>query len=238
MMRLVLVLIAVALAAPVAHAGPLRVGLDPVRIEAPRQDTLRVTGTLVNEGPDSLFVQGVVTDLSEALLPAEATFSMGPLPEALAPGEAWSGPLLLLLVAADAPLGSGVQSVSIVAGTSPSATAESAVAWFDLTIGEALVAVTPFPVVALSDLRVSPNPFTAGTAIHFTLGLDQQVDVRIYDVAGRSLRHLFAGVALAGAQRLSWDGRDDRGRRAGPGQYFVKVGAGQAIATARIVRTR
>jgi hypothetical protein len=46
------------------------------------------------------------------------------------------------------------------------------------------------------------------------------------------------GLLAAGESELSWDGRDDRGRRVAPGPYFVRVTSAGEIAVARVVRVR
>jgi hypothetical protein len=50
--------------------------------------------------------------------------------------------------------------------------------------------------------------------------------VEIFDTRGRRLRTLFQGDMLAGSERLlPWDGRDEEGRRAAAGVYFVRFEA-------------
>jgi subtilisin family serine protease len=50
--------------------------------------------------------------------------------------------------------------------------------------------------------------------------------VAIFDTRGRRLRTLFDGDLLPGSERLlSWDGRDEEGRRAAAGVYFVRFDA-------------
>ncbi|HVP38889.1 MAG TPA: FlgD immunoglobulin-like domain containing protein, partial [Candidatus Saccharimonadales bacterium] len=47
-------------------------------------------------------------------------------------------------------------------------------------------------------------------------------DLRIYSVDGRQVRTVFRGVLAQGEQVLSWDGRDEGGRRADSGMYFAR----------------
>ncbi|HEU4365894.1 MAG TPA: kelch repeat-containing protein [Candidatus Krumholzibacteria bacterium] len=68
-----------------------------------------------------------------------------------------------------------------------------------------------------------PNPFNPSTTIRFDLAARGDATLRIYDVHGRAVRTLFAGVADAGVTTLPWNGRDDAGRAAGSGVYFYRL---------------
>lgn len=83
-----------------------------------------------------------------------------------------------------------------------------------------------------------PNPFRTGTTLSFRLPRRQRVDVRVYDVNGRSVRTLMAEVIASGAHTVSWDGRDDRGNEVGSGVYFVRFDAGDHTIVRRSVRLR
>jgi len=50
------------------------------------------------------------------------------------------------------------------------------------------------------------------------------VSIRVYDLQGRSVATLYDGLSL-GPQRVSWDGRDERGRKVPIGVYVVNVQA-------------
>jgi flagellar hook assembly protein FlgD len=47
--------------------------------------------------------------------------------------------------------------------------------------------------------------------------------VRLIDVTGRVVRKLADGELPGGAQPLTWDGRDDRGRAMPAGVYFARA---------------
>jgi hypothetical protein len=79
------------------------------------------------------------------------------------------------------------------------------------------------PVLALS--QNAPNPFGASTTLHFTLAASGPVELAIYDVRGARVRTLVDGDQPAGAHAVTWDGRGDDGREAGPGVYFCRLEA-------------
>jgi flagellar hook assembly protein FlgD len=50
--------------------------------------------------------------------------------------------------------------------------------------------------------------------------------VRVFDVAGRTVRTLLRGVQPAGERVLAWDGRDDAGSPLSAGVYLLRLDAG------------
>ena len=71
---------------------------------------------------------------------------------------------------------------------------------------------------------VAPNPFSSSTAITYALARDAGVRLEVFDVLGRTVRTLAHGERqVAGAHRVTFDGRDDAGRPLGSGFYFVRL---------------
>jgi parallel beta-helix repeat protein/predicted outer membrane repeat protein len=70
-----------------------------------------------------------------------------------------------------------------------------------------------------------PNPFNPSTTITLAAGKDLQgtVDLSIYDVRGRLVRHLYRGELMEGLYRFVWDGSDERLAAVGSGVYFCRV---------------
>jgi len=81
----------------------------------------------------------------------------------------------------------------------------------------------------VSLLDAYPNPFNPATTIPFTLSRSARVAMRIYDVLGRRVRGLIDEERPAGPQAVMWDGRDDRGRPAASGVYFVRLESGGQV---------
>lgn len=89
-------------------------------------------------------------------------------------------------------------------------------------------------VESLGDLALAlaqnvPNPFgSGGTRIDFTvpkqLGSDgHRLRLAIYGVDGRRIRTLVDEVMEAGRHEVTWDGRDQSGRRVAAGIYFSRL---------------
>jgi hypothetical protein len=70
-----------------------------------------------------------------------------------------------------------------------------------------------------------PNPFNPRTTIEYGVAKDGPVVVRIFDLSGRLVRTLVDADLAAGDYRAEWYGRDDEGREAASGVYFVRIEA-------------
>ena len=81
------------------------------------------------------------------------------------------------------------------------------------------------PALALNSS--SPGP---GAVLQYSLPSSARVSLRIYDVAGRTIRTLVDQDAAAGTFRSAWDGRDDQGA-ALHGVFFARMTAGSAAAS-------
>ena len=84
-----------------------------------------------------------------------------------------------------------------------------------------------------------PNPFNPKTTIRFELPSAMQVDLRVYDVAGRLVRVLHDGyVADAGSHSVVWYGCDDAGSQMPSGTYFYRLLADTYTETRRMTLIR
>jgi hypothetical protein len=70
-----------------------------------------------------------------------------------------------------------------------------------------------------------PNPFAPETQIAFDLPKAGQVGLAIYSPDGRLVRQLLSEQRGAGRHTVSWDGRDDAGRKVASGTYFYQMRA-------------
>ncbi len=73
-------------------------------------------------------------------------------------------------------------------------------------------------------LGSAPNPTAGSTALLLRSGASlRDVQVSIYDVAGREVRELPVGDLSPGAHQVLWDGRGNDGRQAVSGIYLYKA---------------
>jgi len=97
---------------------------------------------------------------------------------------------------------------------------------------------TKEPGLALAAPR--PSPARGEATIAWTLPAPARVSVTLLDVRGRTIRRLLAQGRLqpAGNASARWDGRDDAGRKAPAGVYFVCLRAGLEERSERLVLLR
>ncbi len=89
---------------------------------------------------------------------------------------------------------------------------------------------------AMSLELASPNPGHGATQIRYQLPRSGAAELAVFDAAGRRVATLASGDAMPGTRSATWDGRDDGGRAALPGLYWLRLAQGGEQRTQRIVR--
>lgn len=80
-----------------------------------------------------------------------------------------------------------------------------------------------------------PNPFNPNTSIIYNLFTESDVEIRIFDISGRTLlRHIY-GDQVAGYHSLHWNGTDMNGRLAQTGIYFCRLSTAHYSQTIKMV---
>ncbi len=96
--------------------------------------------------------------------------------------------------------------------------------------------VTPDVPLVTALRAAGPNPFRDSATLSFTLARGGPLRWDVFDLAGR--RVVSGARALdAGEHTVTWDGRDDAGRRVEPGLYLLRWQADGRSGTARLVHT-
>jgi hypothetical protein len=80
----------------------------------------------------------------------------------------------------------------------------------------------PLPT-AFSITASYPNPFNSSTIIECALPGDDNVSLKIYDVAGRLVTNFNMGHLTAGYHRIIWNGTNSNGEKVTTGIYFAKL---------------
>ncbi|MDI6739161.1 MAG: C25 family cysteine peptidase [Candidatus Edwardsbacteria bacterium] len=70
--------------------------------------------------------------------------------------------------------------------------------------------------------RIAPNPFGQSAVIAFNMYQDAEATITVYNLLGQKVRTLIAGPVVTGYHTLTWDGKDDLGRRLSSGIYFCR----------------
>lgn len=107
--------------------------------------------------------------------------------------------------------------------------------WSPETGGAPTASPDAVPPGAFAFAPPSPNPFAVSTVLRFDLPAAVRVTAEVFDLGGERVRTLIDEVRPAGIHRVAWNGQDTNGRTVRSGVYFVRVRAGSAAATHRIV---
>ena len=97
--------------------------------------------------------------------------------------------------------------------------------------------VSAVPRMIDSDLALGPNypnPFNPSTTISFSLADAGRITLSIVDLKGRRVATLVDDVQPAGDHSVVWNGREDSGRQAASGMYFVTLQSGDRVVTRKI----
>ncbi|MCP4549610.1 MAG: T9SS type A sorting domain-containing protein [bacterium] len=95
------------------------------------------------------------------------------------------------------------------------------------------------PPIAFNLGQNHPNPFNPHTVIDFSLPVESNVTLKIYDTTGRLVTNLVAGeLCPAGRHSVTWLGKDDNGQRVASGVYFYRLEAGSFTDARRMILLR
>jgi len=86
--------------------------------------------------------------------------------------------------------------------------------------------------------NVSPVGSPGAVRIRFALAAGDQANLDLYDAAGRRVRRLVDGEARPGWHEAFWDGRNEAGRRAASGVYFLRLSGHVHEASKKLVYVR
>jgi hypothetical protein len=99
--------------------------------------------------------------------------------------------------------------------------------------------VNKAPALSASAIRRTyPNPSGGDTSVDFFVESSGNVELTVYDVAGRLVRTLHTGALARGEHAANWDGRNAAGKLVPSGVYFLRLNTGGVVVSSRLVRIR
>ncbi len=87
-------------------------------------------------------------------------------------------------------------------------------------------------------IAVYPNPFNQQCTFRVELQKTGDVELNIYDVAGRLVQNIFRGEVAAGIHTLTWNGKNENGVDACSGMYFYRIQTGQKMTAGKLLLAR
>ncbi len=92
---------------------------------------------------------------------------------------------------------------------------------------------------ARASLEVLPNPFAGPARITMNPGVGaRSMGLRVFDRSGRLVKTFDLAAIASGPAVISWDGRDDQGKRLPAGVYIVELLTDRSRVSKKIVITR
>jgi hypothetical protein len=89
-----------------------------------------------------------------------------------------------------------------------------------------------------ASFAILPNPVRGTARIRFDLLQASNVELTVYDVAGRRVRQVVHGPQGAGSHVFAWDGTNDDHQAVPAGVYFIRLEREGVAATERVVLLR
>ena len=80
-----------------------------------------------------------------------------------------------------------------------------------------------------------PNPFNPSTTIEYSVQKAGNVRVKIHNTLGQLIRNLVNESKPIGEYSISWDGKNDSGRKVTSGTYFYQLQVGDFISTKKML---
>ncbi|MFB3910345.1 MAG: S8 family serine peptidase [Candidatus Eisenbacteria bacterium] len=94
------------------------------------------------------------------------------------------------------------------------------------------------PVSTAFQATIGPNPMRAAADVRYAIPRNGDVEISIFDAAGRRVRSLWNGWQMAGGHTIGWDGKDDLGRAVPGGVYFVRISSDRETANEKVLLVR
>lgn len=85
---------------------------------------------------------------------------------------------------------------------------------------------------------IAPNPFRTGVEISYSLASEAEVDLSIYDSAGRLVTGIVSGLSEPGIFTVRWDGTDELGSSVPAGVYFTRLASGDHAVIGKVTYVR
>jgi hypothetical protein len=115
--------------------------------------------------------------------------------------------------------------------------------------GHAVKYTTDTPLVAVEEradgaalpmrlalLANAPNPFRGWTRLNYAVPQSMQLELAVFDRAGRKVRSLFSGLAEPGIRTAAWNGRDEQGQSVAQGVYFYRLKGENTTLTRKTIK--
>ncbi|MCH7755866.1 T9SS type A sorting domain-containing protein [candidate division KSB1 bacterium] len=102
-------------------------------------------------------------------------------------------------------------------------------------VGSPTNVIDAVPVVRTALLQNIPNPFNPETKIRYQLPNSGEVVLKIFDILGREVKSLVNEKLEAGFHEVTWNGRNNSGRKVSSGVYYYQIRASEFKETKKMI---
>jgi archaellum component FlaF (FlaF/FlaG flagellin family) len=115
-----------------------------------------------------------------------------------------------------------------------SPTASLSKGWFTVIEVGSEQAFNPLPG-AHEFTGIRPNPVTRTAVVNYAISEPVHTTLKVYDISGKSVRTLVNGFRNQARYSVSWNGRDNDGKKLHSGIYFIQFEAGSCRCTKKLL---
>jgi hypothetical protein len=87
-------------------------------------------------------------------------------------------------------------------------------------------------------LKITPNLVINRATIQYTISVESNVTLKIYDASGRVVKTITNSKEKAGTYTKHWDGKTEKGTKATAGIYFCRLETDKSILTQKLTLLR
>nr|NQU90999.1 T9SS type A sorting domain-containing protein [Bacteroidota bacterium] len=87
-------------------------------------------------------------------------------------------------------------------------------------------------------LKNYPNPFTSETTICFSIPETCQVELSIFDIAGKLVFSMIDAKLKKGSHTITWNGKTNDSSTIKPGIYYCKIKTDELETTSKMIKTQ
>ncbi|MFC1898291.1 FG-GAP-like repeat-containing protein [Candidatus Cloacimonadota bacterium] len=80
-----------------------------------------------------------------------------------------------------------------------------------------------------------PNPFNPSTTIEFSIQIDSNIELSVYNIKGQNIKTIVNNEFTKGSHSIIWNGNDDSGNSVSSGIYFYKLKSGNFEKTKKML---
>jgi flagellar hook assembly protein FlgD len=80
-----------------------------------------------------------------------------------------------------------------------------------------------------------PNPFNSETTISYSIPVNNNVSIEIYDIQGKKIKTLVNEYQASGNHFVVWYGKDEREQSVNNGLYFCRITTGKFFSVKEMI---